>query len=100
MNRRDLFRWTGMGLVAKTASAAGMAEDGTTSGSRERRRDTPSTAGTFVFRRGWCTASGTRFAEPLFAATEKCVGTKAIMCCEAFWRCIIRIADATNPQMR
>lgn len=25
MNRRDLFRWTGMGLVAKAASAAGMA---------------------------------------------------------------------------
>ena len=24
MNRRDLFRWTGMGLVAKAASAAGM----------------------------------------------------------------------------
>ena len=28
MNRRDLFRWTGMGLVAKAASAAGMVTPG------------------------------------------------------------------------
>jgi hypothetical protein len=38
MNRRDLFRWTGMGLVAKAASAAGMVKPA------ERRAGQPGAA--------------------------------------------------------
>ena len=37
MNRRDLFRWSGMGLVAKAASAAGMVARRETGGGDDKR---------------------------------------------------------------